>query len=179
MRPYVELMSPRLSQRRATNASGFQHSPQYAQLVDGMHASPRSSFTIHRTERSPASDLYHVVSVSSEQTLEVGPPVIVAGGTSPSVWVPRHDAIHGQHSADGGRVQHPSPTAPQFKVSSTASPNQLSFIHQSSPHRELAGYNTNSLPRMGRRHEVQPTHQMVPRQENRSSRYVDHKRIHC
>lgn len=181
MRPYVELMSPRLSQRRATNASGFHHhSVQYTQLADGMGASPRSSFSIHRTERSPAADYYHVVSVSMEQSHEAVAPVVVAGGTSPSVWVPRNENhrahAHNHQTVDPRRVQasavHGSPTSQQFVPTNAVSPNQLSFIHHSSPHRELGAYNTSSLPRMGRRHEVNIAQHAAPRHENRSTRYT-------
>lgn len=181
MRPYVELMSPRLSQRRVTNASGFHHhSVQYTQLADGMGASPRSSFSIHRTERSPAADHHHVVSVNLEQSYEASAPVVVAGGTSPSVWVPRHENHHAHaqshQTVDPRRVQasavRGSPTSQQFIPTSTVSPNQLSFIHHSSPHRELGAHNTNSLPRMGRRHEVNMAQHVAPRHENRSTRYA-------
>lgn len=126
-RPFIELMSPRLSQRRLiTIPSSIQkNTPKDNTSSKNLTTnSPRGFSNPHKKLSSPAG------------TIHDSGPVVVATGVSPSIWVPRQvsDSIQ----------------AIQLDSQKVNSMNEALNNHQQA-------YYTNSLPRMDRRtHSVGP-----------------------
>jgi IQ motif/SEC7 domain-containing protein len=196
-RPYLELMSPRLSQRRVISVSSSQM--QVLPVPSGFdrRSSTHSSFNSAECNSSSSTAKYYQLlpteSVPSDCTAAVA--AAVASGTSPSIWVPRVHTPHTQqhhpssfntqqtrdspqYSSQGG-ARNGSPSAVFANGDGANSPQQLSFVHanpSSRRHEMVVAYHTNSLPRMGRRHEslYQVTAAASQQENTRSTSMVQH-----